>query len=52
MRTSCLLAWWCWSNKASEMAFIWVFSVVSMGRCSWGLTYDSSWLSRFWGLSF
>jgi hypothetical protein len=24
----------------------------SMGRCSWGLSFDSSWLSGFWGLSF
>jgi hypothetical protein len=48
MRTLCLFAWWPWSNKPSETALIWVFSVVSMGRCSWGLTFDSSWFSKFW----
>jgi hypothetical protein len=51
-RTLCLFAWWHWSNKPSETASIWVFSVVAMGRCSWGLTSDSSWLSWFWGPSF
>jgi hypothetical protein len=48
MRTLCLFAWWPWSIKPSETASIWVFSVVSMGRCSWGLTFDSSWFSKFW----
>jgi hypothetical protein len=52
MRTLFLFAWWSWSNKPSETASNWVFSVVSMGRCSWGLTSDSSWLSEFWGPSF
>jgi hypothetical protein len=52
MRTSCLFAWWYWSNKPSETTSIWVLSVVSMGRCSWGLTSDSSWLSGSWGPSF
>jgi hypothetical protein len=28
MRTLCLFAWWSWSNKPSETASIWVFSVV------------------------
>jgi hypothetical protein len=40
------------SNKPSETASIWVFLVVSMGRYSWWLTSDSSWLSMFWGPSF
>jgi hypothetical protein len=52
MRTLCLFAWWPWSNKPSETASIWVISVVSMGRWSWGLTSDFSWLSGFWGPSF
>jgi hypothetical protein len=39
-------------QQTSEKTSIWVFSVVSMGRCSWGLTSDSSWLNRFWGPSF
>jgi hypothetical protein len=41
MRTLCLFAWWPWSNKPSEKTSIWVFLVVSMGRCSWGSTSDS-----------
>jgi hypothetical protein len=52
MRTLCIFSWWSCSNKPSEMASIWEFSVVSMGRCSWELTFDSSWLSGFWGPSF
>jgi hypothetical protein len=44
----CLFAWWPWSIKPSETASIWVFSVVSMGRCSWGWTFDFSWFSKFW----
>jgi hypothetical protein len=52
MRTLFLFAWWSCSNKPSEMASIWEFLVVFMQRCSWGLTSDSSWLSRFRGPSF
>jgi hypothetical protein len=52
MRTLCLFAWWPCSKKPSETASIWWFSVEFLGRCSWGLTSDSSWLGRFWGPSF
>jgi hypothetical protein len=48
----CLFAWWSCSNKPSETTSIWWFSVESLGRCSWELTFDSSWLSGFWGPSF
>jgi hypothetical protein len=52
MMTLCLFSWWSCSNKPFEMASILWSLVVSMGRCSWGLTSDSSWLSGFWGPSF
>jgi hypothetical protein len=52
MRTLCIFAWWSCSNKPSETTSIWEFSVAFMGRCFWGFTSDSSWLSGFWGPSF